>query len=167
MLKAFDGSFFKGRSYARQPENMLDVGNDREFGFLFEPPLDVLERTFVRSAGGDRAAIPPSPGTRPSSFAASSSCPSGPRMRLIQTHLLEALADPDAGVRETARAVVGRELALSGAENDPKMVAAIVAILSDRQGRREPCQRARGGRPQPPAGDRPEIKAAIHGLLSR
>ena len=33
VLKAFDGSFLKGRFYARQPENMIDVGNDREFGF--------------------------------------------------------------------------------------------------------------------------------------
>ena len=39
MLDAFDGSFFKGRFFARQPEAMIDVGNDREFGFLFEPEL--------------------------------------------------------------------------------------------------------------------------------
>ena len=37
VLEAFDGSFFKGRFYARQPEAMIDVGNDREFGFLYEP----------------------------------------------------------------------------------------------------------------------------------
>ena len=42
VLLAFDGSFFKGRSYARQPEGMIDVGNDREFGFLWKP--DVRER---------------------------------------------------------------------------------------------------------------------------
>ncbi len=39
VLEAFDGSFFKGRSFARQPEGMIDVGNDREFGFLYQPDL--------------------------------------------------------------------------------------------------------------------------------
>ena len=40
LVRSFDGSFFKGRTYARQPFGMLDVGNDREFGFLTEPPRD-------------------------------------------------------------------------------------------------------------------------------
>ena len=47
VLNAFDGSFLKGRVYARQPENMIDVGNDREFGFLYEPPLERLEQMFT------------------------------------------------------------------------------------------------------------------------
>jgi HEAT repeat protein len=47
VLAAFDGSFFKGRVYARQPTSMVDVGNDREFGFLYEPPLEHLERSFA------------------------------------------------------------------------------------------------------------------------
>ena len=47
ILQAFDGSFLRGRSYARQPEAMLDVGNDREFGFLYEPPLEKLEKVFA------------------------------------------------------------------------------------------------------------------------
>src|SRR5262249_28370132 len=34
IVGSFDGSFFKGRFYARRPTNMIDVGNDREFGFL-------------------------------------------------------------------------------------------------------------------------------------
>ena len=46
VLDAFDGSFFKGRSFARQPEAMIDVGNDREFGFLYQPDLSALEATF-------------------------------------------------------------------------------------------------------------------------
>ena len=55
VLKAFDGSFFKGRFYARQPEDMIDVGNDREFGFLYEPPLDAA-RADLRLAPGRRPA---------------------------------------------------------------------------------------------------------------
>ena len=35
--------------YARQPEGMIDVGNDREFGFLWTPPSQDLEAVFVRS----------------------------------------------------------------------------------------------------------------------
>jgi HEAT repeat protein len=46
ILQAFDGSFFKGRFYARRPTGMIDVGNDREFGFLHEPELSLLERAF-------------------------------------------------------------------------------------------------------------------------
>ena len=52
---AFDGSFFKGRFYARQPEGMIDVGNDREFGFLYQPNLDVLETTFTPILTADSA----------------------------------------------------------------------------------------------------------------
>ncbi len=33
-LAAFDGAFLEGRAYARKPESMIDVGNDREFSFL-------------------------------------------------------------------------------------------------------------------------------------
>ena len=46
VLDAFDGSFFKGRFYARQPEAMIDVGNDREFGFLYQPEPPVLAIRF-------------------------------------------------------------------------------------------------------------------------
>jgi hypothetical protein len=58
VLQAFDGSFFKGRAFARQPTPMIDVGNDREFGFLYEPPLEQLERTFVPLLS---AGLPPGP----------------------------------------------------------------------------------------------------------
>ena len=47
VLQAFDGSFFKGRSYARQPEAMIDVGNDREFGFLYKLSASELESAFI------------------------------------------------------------------------------------------------------------------------
>ena len=67
VLDAFDGSFFKGRSFARQPEAMIDVGNDREFGFLYQPELSALEAAFAqtldrRSAGEGAAAGPPARG---------------------------------------------------------------------------------------------------------
>ena len=76
VLEGFDGSFFKGRFYARQPEGMIDVGNDREFGFLDQPTLEHLEQTFSQllTAGlpkEPRAATPsargllPNPGADP------------------------------------------------------------------------------------------------------
>ena len=74
VLKAFDGSFFKGRFYARQPENMIDVGNDREFGFLYEPPIELLDRTFASLLTASICLPTVAPATR-SGSAASSSCP--------------------------------------------------------------------------------------------
>ena len=64
LLRAFDGSFLKGRFYARQPENMIDVGNDREFGFLYEPPLELRERTFTLLFAAKLPAEPEAPGYR-------------------------------------------------------------------------------------------------------
>ncbi len=40
VLAAFDGSFLKGRTYARQPTGMIDIGNDREFSLLYQPDPD-------------------------------------------------------------------------------------------------------------------------------
>ena len=53
LVRSFDGSFLKGRTYARQPSGMLDVGNDREFGFLDLPPAERIERAFAALLGGD------------------------------------------------------------------------------------------------------------------
>ena len=53
LVRSFDGSFFQGRTYARQPSGMLDVGNDREFGFLESPPPDRLDRAFAALLASD------------------------------------------------------------------------------------------------------------------
>src|SRR5262249_52656014 len=58
VLAAFDGSFFQGRGYARQPTGMIDVGNDREFGFLWEPAVKDLESAFVPLLTADLPAGP-------------------------------------------------------------------------------------------------------------
>ncbi len=74
LVASFDGSFFAGRRFARRPTGMIDVGNDREFGFLYEPPADLLDRTFAallepgpRSQGAARGDPPGQllPGRRP------------------------------------------------------------------------------------------------------
>ena len=118
ILEAFDGSFFKGRFYARQPEAMIDVGNDREFGFLYHPERQVLESVFSR-------------------LFSSCSCRREPRKRSLQLaaffkvleqseaptsrrRCLQRLSDGDPGVREAARALVSSSLDPSGAEADPR-----------------------------------------------
>jgi cellulose synthase operon protein C len=116
ILQSFDGSFFKGRQYARRPDGMIDVGNDREFGFLYEPPTDVLERTFV--AVFDKESRPE---TRRQAILLSGffRVPELSGSADIQSALLSSLVDPDAGVRAAARRTVGENLSLHGAEKDP------------------------------------------------
>ena len=91
VLAAFDGSFFKGRSFARQPEAMIDVGNDREFGFLYQPDLSALETAFHAALG--RRAARARRGARPSSSRAFSSCRAGATTSL----------DPDRPVAQARR----------------------------------------------------------------
>ena len=163
VLKAFDGSFFRGRVYARQPEAMLDVGNDREFGFLFDPPLDVLERSFTSLFSGDLPAEARRHAIQISSFF---KVPERTASSAIQTHLLGALADPDSGVRESARRVVERELAFASHEGDPRLIATIRLLLADpRSIESRPAVVAAIGR-NSRLRDRPDIKAAVRGLLT-
>ena len=122
LLRSFDGSFFKGRTFARQPTGMIDVGNDREFGFLAELPVDRLDRTFAALLTSEstlevrRRAI-----QLASFFQVPGRTASGP----IQAALLERLTDLDPDVREAARSAVGNDLALRGAEDDPARLALI------------------------------------------
>jgi hypothetical protein len=129
ILAGFDGSFFKGRFYARQPEAMIDVGNDREFGFLYQPELKVLEKTFGAlltaslSADGRRRSL---------ELAAFFRVPERTDNAAIQTAILQKLKDTDAGVRDAAREVVTTSLDPRGAERDPRRVALLrLALESD------------------------------------
>ena len=93
VLAGFDGSFFKGRFYARQPEGMIDVGNDREFGFLYQPNLDLLEGTFSRIL---TAGLPKEARRRSLQLAGFFRIPERTRNKSIQTALLWSfLADPE------------------------------------------------------------------------
>ncbi len=94
---------------------MMDVGNDREFGFLYEPPLELLEPTFSTLFA---AALPPEPRRQAIQLSSFFKVPERTSRAAIQARLLAGLTDPDAGVRAAARAVVSRELSLTGAEND-------------------------------------------------
>ena len=104
---AFDGSFFKGRFYARQPEAMIDVGNDREFGFLYQPER---QRAGIRLQPAARRPIcRPSRGSRRSSSPASSRCSSTRKTPPSRRPCSQRLSDPDPEVREAARRVVSDE----------------------------------------------------------
>ena len=122
LVESFDGSFFRGRTFARQPTGMLDVGNDREFGFLYNPPSDVLDRTFAALLGSDLAPEGRRGAIRLASFFLVTGRSADAS---IQSAVLRGLTDPDAGVREAAGNVVARDLSLVGAETDPTRVELI------------------------------------------
>jgi HEAT repeat protein len=160
VLRSFDGSFFKGRFYARQPENMIDVGNDREFGFLYEPPLDVLERTFRSLLTFDMPADSRRDVIRLCSFF---KLTARTKDATIQSQLLRALGDADAGVREASATVVRGELSLIDLEGNRRQVRNLARMLIESRGAR-PALLAAIGRNPGLAAD-PEIVAAIRKLL--
>ena len=68
------------------PRAMIDVGNDREFGFLYRAPIELLDRTFAVAPGLRH--VPPSRARRDPDFAASSSCSGRSKDPTIQVRLL-------------------------------------------------------------------------------
>lgn len=125
ILRSFDGSFFKGRSYARRPTNMIDVGNDREFGFLYEPPSDLLDRTFSAVFNSDLPAESRLQAIQLSRFFLVPGRTSSPA---VQAALLKALDDPDASVREAAEQAVA-DLSLRGLALNPELLNEVARRL--------------------------------------
>ena len=119
VLAAFDGSFFKGRYYARQPEAMIDVGNDREFGFLYRPELSALETAFTPLLTADLSARSRRQAIQLAGFF---KLPGRTRSPAIQTALLRRLSDPDPEVREAAQVIVGRR---TSTQTAPKMTRGV------------------------------------------
>jgi hypothetical protein len=160
VLDGFDGSFFKGRSYARQPEAMIDVGNDREFGFLYEPGLADLEKTFAPLLEGE---LPPQSRRQALQLASFFRLTGRTRNPAIQLAVLRRLSDPDAGVRSAARAVISSELDTTEIEDDPRRLALVrSAIASSEEGRDAVLPLI--GRNKALA-TRPEIRVAIRELV--
>jgi HEAT repeat protein len=162
VLKAFDGSFFKGRSYARQPPGAIDVGNDREFGFLYEPDVQSLESAFEPLL---RAELPPEPRRQAIQLAGFFQLPGQTRNAAIQRAILRRLSDPDSLVREAARSVVGHDLSLAGAEGDPERMELIAAAMEGSAAELTAILQA-VGRNERLAG-RPELMAAIRRVMNR
>ena len=89
---------------------MIDVGNDREFGFLYQPELERARSRLRRLLTAElptRGATPGPPARR-----ASSSCRAGREDPSIQTAVLQRLSDPEPEVREAARAIVADETSI-------------------------------------------------------
>ncbi|QEH37458.1 HEAT repeat protein [Aquisphaera giovannonii] len=163
VLAAFDGSFLGGRDYARQPEAALDIGNDREFGFLYEVPTEPLDRAFAAILGD--ATLDPISRRRAIQLCRFFKLPGRTANEAIQSRLLAALWDGDSGVREAARDAVGRDLALAGAEDDPARIASLCAVLAPGKSSdvRSPALAAIGRNAR--LASRPEIRRAIHALV--
>ena len=136
VLEAFDGSFFKGRSYARQPEGMIDVGNDREFGFLYQPELEVLEADLRPALDGRpaRASARRQASSSPSFFR----LPERTRERVDPDGPAAEARRPRPGRPRAARAIVADEPGPSGAEDDPERIA----LLAVGPGREPPSREA-------------------------
>jgi cellulose synthase operon protein C len=162
IVRSFDGSFFKGRFYARRPDNMLDVGNDREFGFLYEPPADLLDRAFASLFATDAR---PEVRRQALQLASFFDVPGRSSSPAIQSALLRSLADPDAGVREAALKAVGDDLALRGAESDAGQLAAVQALLNGAPEVRAAVIRALARNPA--LLERPEIRDSLRALRDR
>jgi cellulose synthase operon protein C len=163
VLDAFDGSFFKGRSFARQPEAMIDVGNDREFGFIYQPGLSALEATFSSLLTAD---LPAKARRQAIQLAGFFKLPGRTQSSAIQVALLRRLSDPDPLVRAAARAIVADdEFNPDGTENDLNRLALIRSALEGNGASRQAILKLIGRNPR--LGSRPEILASIRGLLKR
>ncbi len=162
VLAAFDGSFFKGRAYARQPTGMIDVGNDREFGFLYEPKLEELDATFIPLLAAELPAVSRRQAIQLASFFR---IPAQTRNGGFQTAMLRHLRDPDESVRAAARAVIARELDLAGAESDSKRIELIASAMEGSPEELASVLQAIGRNER--LANRPEIMTVIRRLMNR
>ena len=163
VLDAFDGSFFKGRSFARQPEAMIDVGNDREFGFLYQPELSALDATFSKLLTAD---LPARSRRQAIQLAGFFKLPGRTQSSSIPIALLRRLSDPDPVVREAARVIVADDdFNPDGTENDPERIALVRSALEATGETRQAILKLIGRNPR--LGSRPEILSSIRGLLNR
>ncbi len=162
ILDAFDGSFFKGRFFARQPEAMIDVGNDREFGFLFEPERKLLESVFIRLL---RADLPPKPRKQALELAAFFKILEHSESAAVQMAALERLSDADPEVREAARALVSTSLDPTGAEADPRRIALLQKMLEGQPEGRDAVLQAIGKNSR--LASSPQILSTIRNLIGR
>jgi hypothetical protein len=162
LLRSFDGSFLKGRFYARNPRPMIDVGNDREFDFLYTPPQDRLDRTFL--AVFEHEAVPAVRQTalRLADFFHLPAVSTDPR---IQRVLLEGLRDPDPSVRAAATELARTTLALSGAHKVPETLALLRGLMQDERVDRAALVRAVGRNRD--LVDDPELRRGLRALLGR
>lgn len=141
LLESFDGSFFKGRYYARIPRNMIDVGNDREFSFMFTPTQQYLNGTLGKVLLTETR---PAQQSRAIELATFFEMPQQGTNEPFQLALLSATRAEDATLRAAARDTVKRfmqvrigdggataaEVAESLRNGDAELQAALVASVA-------------------------------------
>ncbi|WP_435017023.1 discoidin domain-containing protein [Tundrisphaera sp. TA3] len=162
LIRSFDGSFLKGRSFARRPEGMLDVGNDREFGFLHEPDPDRLDRIFaiLLSPTLTMESETRSRAIRLACFFRVVERTANPA---IQMALLQGLTDPDDGIRAATREAVANDLGLIDAEDHPDLIGAIIDRLRGPAEVRSAVAAAVGRNPS--LLDRDDVRAVVRSLM--
>lgn len=126
LLASFDGTFFAGRFYIRNPTAMIDVGNDREFSFYFKPPRQVLERALRSLLESELSAKSEAQAVELANFFR---LPRDSEDTVIQSAILARLNSPESVIREAALKVVRDDLALNGAENSPELMSQFVQLL--------------------------------------
>jgi hypothetical protein len=118
LVNSFDGSFFKGRFYARNPQAMIDVGNDREFGFLYTPPQNLLDHTFAALLRRESNSVARRNALRLADFF---QLPAKSTDPAIQQVFLQSMRDADSEVRAAATDIATNDLALTAAETNSSL----------------------------------------------
>ncbi|MCL4691522.1 MAG: discoidin domain-containing protein [Candidatus Hydrogenedentes bacterium] len=127
LLESFDGSFFKGRYYARVPRDMIDVGNDREFSFMFTPEQSYLDATLgTLIYSEDR----PAQLRRGFQLASFFEMPNHTPSRDLQLALFNGMFAEQPDLRATAREVVQRDLVLR-ATQEPDVASRVLELLAE------------------------------------
>lgn len=128
LLASFDGSFFAGRFYARNPTAMIDVGNDREFSFYYQPPETALDRTFMALLTANLA-----PERQAEAFQLASffHVPRDSEDAELQTLLLDGARRENVTVRDAALKTIREDLALKSAPPDGPVMDRLASMLDD------------------------------------
>ena len=122
LLESFDGSFFKGRYYARVPRDMIDVGNDREFSFMYEPEISLLDSTIGEVVKNETRPAQKRRGVQLASFFEMPAKSEDPG---LQQALLAAIASEDPALRETTLDVVNKFLVLRPGPQNENVLATL------------------------------------------
>jgi len=125
LLAAFDGSPWRQRSYARYPYTAADIGNDREFLFLYQPPQSEMDALFTHLF---RVEDQPAARRQALQLGQFFQVPSKTESAELQRAFLEALEHPDAGVRRAAREIVAKDL-MFGANASRPVPEEVLALL--------------------------------------
>jgi HEAT repeat protein len=161
VLSSFDGSFLDGREFARRPSNAVDIGNDREFGFLHAPASKALESALSPALAD--ATLPSSTRRMAIQLADYFMLPRETRDTTVRLALLDALDDPDESVRAAARGAIA-DLRLDEAGPNSPEVQRIAAHLERRGAAMAPLAGVLARAPK--LLEQPALRSQVERLLS-